>query len=70
MLDNHRLDFVWSGIVAAARTKAGIAVEMTAIRHPIVLHDETYQRLKKFGRFGETYTDVINRLLDTVDKRK
>jgi len=23
MLDNHRLAFVWSGIVAATRTKAG-----------------------------------------------
>ena len=39
-------------------------------RHTITLHSDAYQKLVKFGRFGESFSDVINRLVDTVEKKE
>lgn len=39
---------------------------MSAQKTTIAVHKETVQRLGNFGRFKETYEDVINRLLDRV----
>jgi predicted CopG family antitoxin len=36
-------------------------------RHTITIHHEVYQRLKKRGLFGESYSDVLSRLLDFED---
>ncbi|MGB6530537.1 MAG: antitoxin VapB family protein [Candidatus Nitrosopolaris sp.] len=36
-------------------------------RHTITIHREVYQRLKKKGLFGESYSDVLSRLLDSAD---
>jgi predicted CopG family antitoxin len=33
----------------------------------IKLKDETHQRLKKHGRFEDSFDDIVNRLLDTVE---
>ena len=30
---------------------------------------EVYERLAKFGKFGESYSDVINRLLNELEKK-
>jgi predicted CopG family antitoxin len=30
---------------------------------------KTHDRLKKHGQFGESFEDVINRLMDVVDER-
>lgn len=36
-------------------------------RHTITIHHEIFQRLKKKGLFGESYSDVLSRLLDFAD---
>jgi predicted CopG family antitoxin len=35
-------------------------------RHSISIDSNVYDRLRNIGRFGETHTDVISRLLDQV----
>ena len=37
------------------------------IRHTITLNDMAFLRLKNKGHFGETYSDVILRLLNQID---
>jgi hypothetical protein len=34
------------------------------LRTTIALHKKTVQRLGAFGRFNESYEDVVNRLID------
>jgi hypothetical protein len=36
----------------------------------IALHRTTVQRLGEFGRFNESYEDVVNRLLDHAENAK
>jgi predicted CopG family antitoxin len=36
----------------------------TNIRHTITIDDKTYQRLRSKGNFGETYSEVISRLIE------
>jgi len=36
----------------------------------IPLKKETIQRLKKHGKFGESWDVLINRLLDDLEKKK
>jgi hypothetical protein len=36
-------------------------------RKNISIDDDTYDRLKKFGRFGESFVDVLNRLMDIAE---
>jgi hypothetical protein len=33
----------------------------------VKLKDETHKRLKKYGRFEDTYDDIINRILDLIE---
>lgn len=33
----------------------------------IRVNDETHERLKKHGKFGESFEDIINRLMDVVE---
>jgi predicted CopG family antitoxin len=35
----------------------------------IRVNDETHERLKKFGKFGESFEDVINRLMDIAEDK-
>ena len=37
-------------------------------RCTVLLREEVYQRLKKKGFFGESFSDLINRLLIETDK--
>ncbi len=39
-------------------------MNLTNDRHTITIDDKTYQLLRKRGNFGETYTEVISRLLE------
>jgi len=39
-------------------------------RCTILLREEIYQRLRKKGLFGESFSDLINRLLTETDKLK
>lgn len=39
-------------------------------RCTVLLKEDVYNKLKKRGLFGESYSDLINRLLYEVDKRK
>jgi predicted CopG family antitoxin len=34
----------------------------------IAVDDETHSRLKNHGRFGDSYCDIIKRLLDGAEK--
>lgn len=36
----------------------------------ILLKEDTYIRLKKHGKFGETWNDIIVRILDEIDMNK
>ncbi len=45
-------------------------VNHTSIRHTITLGHQTFVRLKKKGMFGESYTDLVSRLLDQLEKVK
>lgn len=36
-------------------------------RHTISINDEAYKKLRIKGAFGESYTSLILRLLDTID---
>jgi predicted CopG family antitoxin len=33
----------------------------------IRVDDDTHNRLKKHGKFGESFQDIINRLMDVVE---
>jgi len=39
-------------------------------RHTLSIGDEAYKKLKSKGNFGESYTKLILRLLDTIDAVK
>jgi len=39
-------------------------------RCTVLLREEVYQRLRKKGLFGESFSDLINRLLTEMDKIK
>jgi predicted CopG family antitoxin len=34
------------------------------------IEDSTHTRLKKHGRFGESFDDLLNRLLDILEAKK
>jgi predicted CopG family antitoxin len=36
-------------------------------RHTITLDDSTFQKLRCIGNFGESYSDVISRLIERAD---
>jgi predicted CopG family antitoxin len=33
------------------------------------INDDTHERLKKHGRFGDSFDDILNRLMDIVEGR-
>lgn len=37
-------------------------------KHTIALSAESYNRLRNCGRFGETYDDIVNRLIQQNEK--
>ena len=39
----------------------------TMVRKNINLNEETYDRLKTYGKFGESFDDLLNRLMDNMD---
>ena len=39
-------------------------------RCTVLLREDVYQRLRKKGLFGESFSDLINRLLTETDKKK
>jgi hypothetical protein len=45
-------------------------MNQSSIRHTITLGDQTFVRLKKKGTFGESYTELISRLLDQLETVK
>lgn len=45
-------------------------MSQTGIRHTITLGHETFLRLKNKGTFGESYTELISRLLDQVERTR
>jgi predicted CopG family antitoxin len=36
-------------------------------RHTITLDDSTFQKLRSKGNFGESYADIISRLIEGAD---
>jgi predicted CopG family antitoxin len=38
-------------------------------RRTITIRNEAYARLRKHGQFGETFSELLSRLLDTIDER-
>ena len=45
-------------------------LNQTGSRHTITLGHQTFVRLKKKGMFGESYTELVSRLLDQLEKVK
>jgi predicted CopG family antitoxin len=45
-------------------------MHMTDNRRNISVSPETYEKLKGFGRFGESFDDLLNRLMDAVPDSK
>jgi len=39
-----------------------------SIRHSININEDTFEELKKYGKFGETYDDIISRVLKEYSK--
>lgn len=37
-------------------------------RKTISIGTETWERLKKLGKFGESFDDLLNRLMDNIEK--
>ena len=40
------------------------------VRHTITVNHDVYLRLKRAGFFGESYNELISRLVDFADKNK
>jgi predicted CopG family antitoxin len=36
-------------------------------RHTISINDDEYTRLKQYGRFGESYGELISRLVNIIE---
>ena len=36
----------------------------------IAIHRKTHERLKKFGKYGDTWDIILNRLADIADKKE
>lgn len=34
------------------------------------ISDDTHTRLKKFGQFGDSFEDILNRLMDIAEEKK
>jgi len=45
-------------------------MNQTDVRHTITLGHETFQRLRRKGTFGESYTELVSRLLDQLERRR
>lgn len=43
---------------------------MVTGRKTLTITIATYERLKSFGKFGESFDDVLNKLMDNMDKKK
>lgn len=43
---------------------------MVAGRKTLTISITTYERLKSFGKFGESFDDVLNTLMDNMEKKK
>ncbi len=39
-------------------------------RCTVLLSEEVYQRLKSKGKFGESFSDLVSRLLEELDRTK
>jgi len=37
-------------------------------RKTISVDIETWERLKSFGKFGESFDDLLNRLMDSIER--
>jgi predicted CopG family antitoxin len=37
-------------------------------RKNISIDSQTWERLKTFGKFGESFNDLLNRLMDTIER--
>jgi predicted CopG family antitoxin len=40
-----------------------------SVRHSLTINDTTFQRLKEKGSFGESFSDLIARILDELETR-
>lgn len=43
---------------------------MVTDRKTLTITITTYERLKSFGKFGESFDDVLNKLMDNMEKKK
>jgi predicted CopG family antitoxin len=42
-------------------------MDKTVTRKNINVGEATYNRLRDFGKFGESFDDLLNRLMDNMD---
>jgi hypothetical protein len=40
----------------------------TELRKNISIDQKTWERLKSYGKFGDSFDSLLNKLMDTVDK--
>ena len=43
--------------------------EQLSVRKNLNIHEETYERLKKYGKFGESFDDLLNGLMDKMEAK-
>ncbi|MGH9988481.1 MAG: hypothetical protein ACRD8W_31485 [Nitrososphaeraceae archaeon] len=42
----------------------------TNVRHSLTINHTTFLRLKKKGFFGESFSDLVSRILDELEREK
>ena len=40
----------------------------TGLRKNISIDEKTWERLKEYGKFGDSFDSLLNRLMDIVDR--
>jgi hypothetical protein len=45
-----------------------LCVHITELRKNISIDQKTWERLKSYGKFGDSFDSLLNRLMDIVDK--
>ncbi len=43
--------------------------QIVGARKNVNISEETYGRLKTFGKFGESFDDLLNRLMDNMESK-
>ena len=48
---------------------SNLATKTRELVKTLKINEDTHERLKKYGKFGESFDDLLNRLMDIADGR-